>query len=40
MKFVIVLAICIAAVLAAPAEDVSVVKFNIDDIRPDGYTFE
>jgi hypothetical protein len=39
MKFMIVFALCIAAALAAPAEDVSIVKLEQDDIRADGYKF-
>jgi hypothetical protein len=38
MKFIILFAFCIAAALAAPA-DVSIVKLEQDDIRPDGYKF-
>jgi hypothetical protein len=38
MKFAIVFAICIAAALALPS-DVTVVKLENDDVRPDGYKF-
>jgi hypothetical protein len=39
MKIVIVFALIIAAALAAPAEDVQILKLEQDDIRPDGYKF-
>ena len=39
MKFIIVLAFCIAAALAAPA-DVEIISSNFDNIGVDGYKFE
>jgi hypothetical protein len=39
MKFAIVFALFVAAALAAPAEDVQILRQEQDDVRPDGYKF-
>jgi hypothetical protein len=39
MKIAIVFALLVAAALAAPAEDVQILRLEQDDIRPDGYKF-
>jgi hypothetical protein len=39
MKVAIVFALFIAATLAAPAEDVQILRLEQDDVRPDGYKF-
>lgn len=40
MKFLIVFALCIAAALAAPANDAEVLSSSFDNIGIDGYKFE
>jgi hypothetical protein len=39
MKIAIVFALFVAAALAAPAEDVQILRLEQDDIRADGYKF-
>jgi hypothetical protein len=39
MKFLVVFALCIVAALAAPAEDVQILKNDFENIGVDGYKF-
>lgn len=39
MKFLIVFALCAVAALAAPADDVTILKSEFDNIGIDGYNF-
>jgi len=39
MKFLIVFALCVVAALAAPADDVTILKSEFDNIGIDGYNF-
>lgn len=39
MKFLIVFALCLVAALAAPADDVTILKSEFDNIGIDGYNF-
>jgi hypothetical protein len=39
MKIAIVFALFVAAALAAPADEVQVLRLEQDDVRPDGYKF-
>ena len=39
MKFLIVLALCVVAALAAPAGDVQILSSEFDNIGVDGYKF-
>jgi hypothetical protein len=39
MKYFILVALFVVAALAAPAEDVQILRLEQDDIRPDGYKF-
>lgn len=39
MKFLVVFALCVVAALAAPAEDVQILKSDFENIGIDGYKF-